>query len=120
MAGHSDRAALSGKSRIMQVSTRPTGGLGPSPNLPDNGFQGFSIGYPVYQLPLENTSTSLVFNACTSLTIPAGSDFLAALYYAPGFVTNESLFAKIGPAIAFEADGRFQGGPRALPVPLFP
>src|SRR6266849_6134858 len=60
-----------------------------------------------------------VTNSLTGDKVIAGATFAVALYWAPDGVTDETLFAKFNPTVAFVSPGLFNGGNvPLLAVPL--
>ncbi len=60
--------------------------------------------------------SAIVTNSLTGQRVPAGTTFLAALYYAPVSITDPALFVQTGAATGFVQPGYFDGGARTTPA----
>jgi hypothetical protein len=60
--------------------------------------------------------SAIVTNSLTGQPVPAGTTFLAALYYAPVSITDPALFGQTGAASGFLQPGYFNGGARSFPA----
>lgn len=56
----------------------------------------------------------------TGQPVPPGNSFLAALYYAPDGVMDDSQFVQLGNAIGFGSSGAYNGGIRTTPANIPP
>ena len=117
------RGALTGKSVVFEALTSPGGAL--APTLTESGLASFFVGYPECVAPgsvsFQNSSATLVTNFYTGDPVISGETFLAALYYAPDGVTNESFFVPLGLPVGFGPEtGRFLGNNRVVPNTTLP
>src|SRR3989442_15720526 len=60
--------------------------------------------------------SAIVTNSLTGQRVPAGTTFLAALYYAPVSITDPALFVQTGAATGFLQPGLFADGTRTTPA----
>jgi hypothetical protein len=112
------RRALLGRSPIIRSPTSSNGS--PLPSLAASGLGGFYVGNldctPPGAIVFHNAPTSLVTNLCTAEAVRPGTNFLAALYYAPVGTSGESFFLRLGDPVSFGQEaGRFSGGLRITP-----
>jgi len=81
-----------------------------------NGYgQGSCTGFVVFS-NIGAGGSAFVTSSLTGQRVPAGTTFLAALYYAPVGITDPALFVQTGVAIGFLQPGIFSGGARTTPA----
>jgi len=77
--------------------------------------QGSCTGFVIFS-NIGAGGSAFVTSSLTGQRVPAGTTFLAALYYAPVGITDPALFVQTGVAIGFLQPGIFSGGARTTPA----